>query len=252
MVSINSNRETNFAVTLTPCSLKENTYIARVPRRTVTTDQLLDLVAAHNQGIDRYQVGHAMELLKKEILEQAELGFAVDIMDICKLYIAPLSSVQSLTPEAERVTGFEARFAVNDGLKEKLKSVTATVTAVVDSSPQISQIENPVDNSCDGKLKATFSARIKGKKLKVGGPTNGIFFIPVLEDGTADKNEESWIKVQDEFITKNSATTLEFYLSRDLEIAKQYFIAVRTQVRGAMQLKTAVTGYSKIPVTIEE
>ena len=163
MVTINTNRETNFAVTLTPCALKENTYIARVPRRTVTTDQLLDLVSAHNVGIDRYQVGHAMELLKKEILEQAELGFAVDIMDICKLYIAPLGSVQSLTPEAETVTGFEARFAVNEGLKEKLKNVTATVTAVVDSSPQISQIENPVDGSCDGKLKATFSARIKGK-----------------------------------------------------------------------------------------
>ena len=252
MVTINSNRETNFAVTLTPCALKENTYIARVPRRTVSTDQLLDLVTSHNVGIDRYQVGHAMELLKKEILEQAELGFAVDIMDICKLYIAPLSSVQSLTPEAETVTGFEARFAVNDELKEKLKNVTATVTAVIDSSPQISQIENPVDGSSDGKLKATFSARIKGKKLKVGGAENGVFFIPALEDGTPDTNEESWIKVDDNFITKNTSTTLEFYIPCDLEIGKQYFIAVRTQIRGAMELKTPVTGYSKIPVTIEE
>lgn len=135
MTNIDTRRETNFAVTLTPCSFKENTYIARVPRKTVTTDQLLNLVSAHNQGIDRYQVGHAMELLKKEILEQAELGFAVDIMEICKLYIAPLSSVKSLTPEAESVTGFEARFSVNEGLKEKLKSVTASVTAVTDSPP---------------------------------------------------------------------------------------------------------------------
>lgn len=82
MTNIDTKRETNFAVTLTPCHFKENTYIAHVPRRTVTTDQILDLVTAHNQGIDRYQVAHAMELLKKEILEQAELGFSVDILEI--------------------------------------------------------------------------------------------------------------------------------------------------------------------------
>ena len=68
MINIDSKRNTNFAVTLTPCNFKENTYIARVPRKTITTDQILDLIAAHNQGIDRYQIGHAMELLKKEIL----------------------------------------------------------------------------------------------------------------------------------------------------------------------------------------
>ena len=42
-----------------------NKPTARVPRKTLTTDQILDLVASHNQGIGRYQVGHAMELLKK-------------------------------------------------------------------------------------------------------------------------------------------------------------------------------------------
>lgn len=178
MTNINTKRETNFAVTLSPCPFKENTYIGRVPRKTVTTDQLLDLVAVHNQGIDRYQVGHAMELLKKEILEQAELGFAVDIMEICKLYIAPISSVESLTPESESVTGFEARFAVNENLKEKLKGVTASVTTVVTSDPQISWIENPAPDAQEGILKATFSARISGKKLKVGGTDSGIYFAP--------------------------------------------------------------------------
>lgn len=193
-----------------------------------------------------------MELLKKEILEQAELGFAVDIMEICKLYIAPQNAVQSLTPEAETVTGFEARFSVNESLKEKLKAVTASVTSVVDSAPQISQIENPVDGTTDGNLKATFSARLKGKKLKIGGTDSGIFFVPELENGNADTNEENWIKVPDDFITKNAATTLEFYIPRSLENDKNYFIAVRTSVRGTKELKSAVEGISKITVTIKE
>ena len=222
MTNIDTKRATNFAVTLTPCNLRENTYIARVPRKTVTTDQILDLVAAHNQGIDRYQVEHAMELLKKEILEQAELGFSADILGICKLYIAPRSSVKSLTPEAESVTGFEARFSVNDRLRDRLKSMTAAVTAVVGTAPQICQIENPVAGEDENKsiLKANFSARIRGKKLKVGGneygKDSGIFFVPALENNTPSKKEDEWITVPKEYITRNTDTLLEFQLARTL------------------------------------
>jgi len=252
MQSLDNDRLTNFAVTLSRCGLKDNLYIARVPRRTVSTDQLLDLVEKHNTGIDRYSVGHAMELLKKEILEQAELGFSVDIMDICKLYIAPINSVKSLTPEAETVTGFEARFSVNDKLKERLKKVSASVTAVSDPAPLISKIENPVNLEAEGKLNLTYSARLRGDKLQVGGEGSGVFFVPCLESGEADSNEEHWVKVQDEHLTHNTKTMLEFYLPRTLDTTKKYFIALRTSIRGKTELKNAVTGISRIPVTIEE
>lgn len=252
MINTDTKRETNFAVTLTPCNLKENTYIARVPRKTITTDQILDLVVSHNQGIDRYQVGHAMELLKKEILEQAALGFAVDVMEICKLYIAPSSSVQSLTPEAETVSGFEARFSVNETLKETLKSITASVASVVSPTPQITKIENPAKNAEEGKLKATFSARITGKKLKVAGETKGIYFVPETENGEAESDVSKWSEVPEEFITRNTATTLEFYLPRTLTVGNRYFIAVQTSISGTTALKSAVTGISKISVSVEE
>ena len=252
MTNIDTRRETNFAVTLTPSNFGENTYIARVPRKTVTTDQILDLVAAHNQGIDRYQVGHAMELLKKEILEQAELGFSVDIMEICKLYIAPLRSVKSLTPEAEEVSGFEARFSVNDRLKERLRGMTAAVTAVVDSAPQISLIENPVAEEGKNKevLKATYSARVTGRKLKVGGETGGIFFVPMNDENVPSSNELEWVKVPKEFITHNTDRLLEFPLPRTLEADRKYFIAVRIAERYGTKLKTPVTGMSRIPVMV--
>lgn len=251
MTNVDTKRQTNFAVTLTPCHLKENTYIARVPRRTVTTDQILDLVAAHNQGIDRYQIGHAMELLKKEILEQAELGYAVDVLEICKLYIAPKGSVTSLMPEAETVTGFEARFRASTALREKLEGVSAAVTAVTVTAPQISRIEDPSDGASDSTLTATFSARIKGRKLKVGGTECGIFLIPADTDGGAAEDESEWIPVPESFITKNTAGTLEFYLPRSLEVGGSYFIAVRTAVSSGSALKTPVTGISRIAVTVK-
>lgn len=193
-----------------------------------------------------------MELLKKEILEQAKLGFAVDIMEICKLYIAPKNSVRSLTPEAETITGFEARFSVNDDLKTTLESVSASVTSVVDSSPLISQIENLVDGTIDTTLKATFSARLTGKKLKVGGNESGIWFVPAAVDGSASTDETGWINVDESFVTKNTARTLEFYLPRSLGTGKKYFIAVRTSLSGSTELKVPVTGLSRIAVEIVE
>lgn len=252
MINIDTKRKTNFAVTLTPCYFREHTYIARVPRKMITTDQILDLVAAHNQGIDRYQVGHAMELLKKEILEQAELGFAVDIMEICKLYIAPCNGIKSLTPEAEIITGFEARFCANEQLNEKLKTISASVTSVMTPSPQISQIENPVDGTKDKTLKATFSARLIGKKLKVGGAESGIWFVPETENNEPTEDESTWIKVPEEFITKNTSKMLEFHLPRLLTIGKKYFIQICTSERSGYELKAPITGISKIPITIEE
>ncbi len=259
MTNIDTKRETNFAVTLTPSSFGTNTYVARVPRKTVTTDQILDLVVAHNKGIDRFQVAHAMELLKKEILEQAELGFSVDIMEICKLYLAPLHGVRSLMPESETVTGFEARFAVNDRLRKRLGGMTAAVTAVVDPAPQISLIENPVAKDGEPKdvLKATFSARLTGRKLKVGGEGGGIFFVPAVtaespgsEEMLPSKNEGDWIKVPDDFVTHNADKHLEFYLPRDLESGRNYFIAVRATERNGVALKNPSTGMSRVPVMV--
>ncbi len=259
MTTIDTKRETNFAVTLTPSNFGENTYVARVPRKTVTTDQILDLVVAHNKGIDRYQVAHSMELLKKEILEQAELGFSVDIMEICKLYLAPLHGVRSLTPEAETVTGFEARFAVNERLRKRLGAMTAAVTAVVDPAPQISLIENPVakDNEPKDVLKATFSARITGRKLKVGGEGGGIFFVPAVmseNPGSGEiipsQKEEDWIKVPSDFVTHNADRRLEFHLPRDLETGMPYFIAVRAAERHGVARKNPLTGISRVPVMV--
>ncbi|WP_288601622.1 DUF4469 domain-containing protein [uncultured Treponema sp.] len=54
------------------------------------------------------------------------------------------------------------------------------------------------------------------------------------------------------FITKNTASTLEFYLPRTLEIGKKYFIAVQTSLSGSTELKAPVQGISRIAVEIVE
>ena len=56
------------------------------------------------------------------------------------------------------------------------------------------------------------------------------------------------MKLPDSFVTRNAATTLEFHLLRTLEAGSRYIIAIHTKMGGTYELKTAVTGYSKITV----
>ena len=77
---------------------------------------------------------------------------------------------------------------MNSTVKKTLKDISASVTAVVGSSPQISRIA-----PC---------GRLTGKKLKVVGETNGIYFIPFSEGETAKTDEERWMKTPDSFVTR--------------------------------------------------
>ena len=60
------------------------------------------------------------------------------------------------------------------------------------------------------------------------------------------------MKIPDSFVTRNAATTLEFHLLRTLEAGSRYIIAIHTKMSGTYEVKTAVTGYSKIAVMTVE
>ena len=60
------------------------------------------------------------------------------------------------------------------------------------------------------------------------------------------------MKIPDSFVTRNAATTLKFHLPRTLEAGSRYIITIHTKMSGTYELKTAVTGYSKIAVMIVE
>ena len=75
--------------------------------------------------------------------------------------------------------------------------------------------------------------------------------MPENERGETMADEAEWVRVEDGFITKNTARTLEFYLPRTLEEGKRYFIAVRTAVSGSTELKSPVLGISAVSVVIE-
>ena len=253
MINNNAKAESTLGVTLSACALRENTYVAHVPRNTVSMDALLNEVVEHNQGIDKYQIGHAAELLKREILNQIKQGKAVNMLDLGTLYIAPTSGVSSLNPSSEDIKNFEARFSSGEELKSVLSTITASVAEIKDSSPVIKTVTNPLDGSTDGNLTATYSVRLSGKKLKVGGTGSGVWFVPVTDDGTADADESKWLGVEEKFITVNQPKTLEFYIPRTVENDTKYKIVIRTALDASgKEKKTLCQGETPNVVTVME
>lgn len=264
MINQNEQTASKIGVTLSASGLAPNMYVARVPRNNVSMDALLNSVVENNHGIDKYQISHAAELLKKEILLQIKSGKSVNVLDLGTLYLASRKGIKTLNPDKTDINGFEARFSVAKEINAALAKITASVTQIIVANPVIKEIQNPLQtdeesnphmqNSSDRvSLKATFSARIKGRNLKLGGEESGIWFVPLTDEGVAEADESQWIKVDDEFILKNGKTVLEFHLPRELTVGTQYLILIRTRLGGSSVLKKdLLEGESPMAVVIVE
>ena len=246
----NNELSGKLAVTLRNNPFKEGTFIAHVPHRAISMNALISEIADTTQGLDKYQIVHAAELLRDKIEKLLSMGYAVSVLDLGTMYLAAKESVRNYNPDTTDIAGFEVRFSVSQKLKAAAAKIVANVAAVSDNSPAIKSVENPIDGNTEGTLKATFSARLSGRNLKVGGEGSGVWFVPLNAGGVAESDESKWIQVDNNFITVNKAKELTFFLPRTLEEGVRYLIIVRTAVCGSMMRSAFTEGASPIAVTV--
>ena len=99
-----------------------------------------------------------------------------------------------------------------------------------DTSPVINQIEDLSTHKRDCSLTNGMPVRITGRRLKIAGEDEktGLFFAPQKEDGTIDKEEADWIRVDESKFFKNTSTYLELILPSNLESGARYTLVLRT------------------------
>ncbi len=106
---------------------------------------------------------------------------------------------------------------------------------------------NTHTKKADGTLAATFSARLTGRKLKLGGETYGLWFAKVTTDADGNEtltDESEWIQVPGDYITRNMPSEISFDLPRTLEEGATYKIILRTSISGGNVLKNWVQSVS--------
>jgi len=226
-------------------------YYGKVSRYTVDTDNIIAYVAEKNPGVDMYAVRHAAELLKREMLSLIGSGYAVNMLDLGTLFPSVNGSVSGTNPSAADIPEIIMKFTPSREAQEAISRIVVDAVTFTDGSPVISSVTDLKTKKTDGTLSAGYSVRISGHALKLGGSDNGIWFVPLNDDGTVEKDESKWIAVDTSLVSRNDPSTLEFPLYAPIVPGMKYAIAVRTSIsKSGTERKTSVTGFSTVPLTL--
>ncbi|MCR5288677.1 MAG: DUF4469 domain-containing protein [Treponema sp.] len=227
----------------------ENSFVGHVTRNTVTLENLIADISEKNNGVSPYMIQHVASLLGDEMLKACQNAKAVDVLGLGTLYITVNGSVSGTNPGESSIPGFKLNFTPSQRAQESVDSLKVDKVIITDSNPVINTIINTFNQDQNDSLMKNKGVKIIGSKLKIAGTESGIWFAPVLDDGEANKDESTWVPVDNKTISHNTAKKLEFYVPNSLTDA-EYRIVIRTKFSsGGRELQTPVTAISKI-VTI--
>ena len=244
------------SATLANNAFNENNYVVRVPFTTVSTNGVITEIAQDYPSIDPYVIQHSLELVKEKILALLKQGRSVDVLELGTLYLKPDSTVTKDDPTITDMPSMKVAFRVNSTTRDALADVSISSFMVSDSSPSLGTIRSLKDGNTDGNLYKGYLVEIKGTNLKLpaevidtddpdqSGNDSGVFFVPLLNSGEPDTDEDNWIQVTGYF-EKNTPSYLQFYIPDGATSGTSYYLAVRTNYLSATQTrKSYLTSYS--------
>jgi hypothetical protein len=244
--------KTPLVVTVHRSNLNKTQY-ARTPRCTATIENVIHAVLKRNPGISRYMMYHCAELFRDEMIAMFENGMAVDVLGLCTMYPAVSRGIQTEkgTPDSPDIPGFTARFTPSEAVKKAAANIAVQDVVIEDSSPKIRTITDWSTGKTDGTLTQNEVVCIKGRQLKQGGKTAGIYFAPLTGAKKAVTDESLWIQVDGSMLAQNLPKTLIFKLPPQLAAGSAYRIVVRTSLtHNNTERRTPLTGISKQICTI--
>jgi hypothetical protein len=230
-----------------------NTQYARTPRCTATIENVIHAVLERSPGISRYMMYHCAELFRDEMIAMFEKGMAVEVLGLCTMYPAVSRGIDTKKdlPDSPDIPGFTARFTPSEAVKKAAANISVQDVVIEDSSPKIRTITDWSTGKADGTLTQNEMVCIKGRLLKQGGKTAGIYFAPLTDAKNAVTDESQWIQVDRGMLAENLPKTLVFKLPPQLTPGTAYRIVVRTSLtHNNTERRTPGTGISKQICTI--
>lgn len=223
---------------------------AKVSRNTANAENLIAVITENSSTkIDEGYLYYCAKLFKEAILKKLKEGSAVNIFDIGTLYINACGNIEGRNPDSTKIPKFSVGFTPSEEAKRAVQDVKISETLLSDSSPTINTFTDLFTAKTGTQITRGKSMQINGAKLKVAGEGSGIFFVPATENGAANEDEKTWIKVP--LLSRNLPSELQFFLPDELEMGKSYFVAIKTFAsHGSKTIKTLRQSISSVAVEI--
>jgi len=228
---------------------KDGCRFGRIPRDRVTVEHIIASIIDENQGMNLYQFKMAISLFKDQVLKMVKLGKCVNMLDLGLLYITTKGTVKGEHPNKDADLTLTPRFTPSQLLNEAVGSLQIKDVTISDTNPYIDSVKNTWTNE-EWVVYPDKVCKIKGKRIKLGGDSYSICFVPLNEDGT-EATDKPLLEVDKSKISKNTFSTLEFYAPAELDPSVKYLIRITTRyLTGDLSRKTPLVIKSDV-ITVE-
>lgn len=218
-------------VTIHKNYLKEDdsTY-AKVQRTTAGMNNVIATICKNSTLLDKATLVAAEMLFKDAILELLQQGVSVSLFELGTLYPSAQGNIESANPSVSEIPSLTLGFTPSETALAAIAKADISMAQLEETSPVINQIEDLSTHKSDCTVTAGMPVRITGRRLKIAGTDEsvGLFLAPLQTDGSIDKSESDWIKVDEKNFFKNTSSFLELILPTSLEHEGKYTLIVRT------------------------
>lgn len=207
----------------------DSTY-AKVKRTTAGMNNVIATILKNSTLLDKATLVASQMLFKDAILELLQQGISVSLFELGTLYPSAQGNIENANPSIEEIPSLTLGFTPSDAALSAIKKTDISMAQLEDTNPVINQIEDLSTHKTDCTLTNGMPIRITGRRLKIAGDDEkvGLFFAPQKEDGTIEKEETDWIRVEEKSFFKNTSTFLELILPNSLTSGSKYTLVVRT------------------------
>ena len=207
---------------------------------------LAEMEERRNLPLSKELLYYASQELSKMMMDKFKKGFAVELFDFGTIFPTMKGSIsESDTPSVIK-KHFDVGFTPSKQAYNALKNYEVVDVRNVSVQHCIYSVYDP----CPSERRKNFIRSgkiglIKGKGIKLGGDTSGLYTVPVPEDwkGYSLPARTQWIPITN--VVSNKPSELEFY-APELKPGFYVFIVETSLSAGGKPLKNSVIVHSEI------
>ncbi|OHD44572.1 MAG: hypothetical protein A2Y35_05430 [Spirochaetes bacterium GWE1_60_18] len=194
-----------------------NEYYGRVQRnsQTINLANIIAHIGEHETSVRPLTIQYCAGLLKTEILRLLATGSAVNVLDICTVYLGVKGGVCGDNPSPTELNRFELRCTPTAEARAITANLSTASVSKAEPGGFINRIVDLFSGQADSQITAGRSLRLSGQRLRVTGddPRVGIYLVDTLDAAVR-------IQVPASYITCNRPGQLEFFVPDQLAVGQ--------------------------------
>ncbi len=233
------------------CMVDGDKKYATVKRKTATLENVIATVKENNPLVSETIIRMMATEFKIAVLQKLKDGEAVNVFDLGIMYLNSRGGIDAQDPTVEDVPNLGIDFIPSKEAKSSLVGLFVGSVVAENTDPMIRQFTDLFTGQAGHEATEGMPFQVSGERLKIAGDSSrtGVFFAPVMADGSMNGDEGAWVRASHVF--QNMPKTISLVLPPELKAGTSWFIVIRTSSsHGKREVKSVREAVSALPLTV--